>query len=154
MIVNYPPNKIDVSYSKYLFLAGPIQGTYDWQQKIINELKYKDIVITNPRRIRKDGSFDYDVQVEWETYYLNRANIIVFYLPLATENLEGRSYAQTTRFELGEWCAKSADKTIFVCIEEGFHGKRYIEKRILDNYKNVKLCNSYEDLIDEIKMEV
>jgi hypothetical protein len=154
MISVIAPNKIEVSSKKELFLAGPIQGAYDWQQKITADLKNYDVVIANPRRKVIDKSFDHDEQVEWETEYLNRADMIIFYLAAETEKIKGRSYAQTTRFELGEWCARSQNKKILVCIEDEFTGKRYIEKRIKEDYEDVVLCSSYKELIEYIKFYI
>lgn len=115
-----------------VFLAGPIQGTYDWQQKVIDSMKECKVIFNNPRRPVIDKTFVYDEQVAWETAHLNRSNIIVFYLANETHQLDNHSYAQTTRFELGERLAISSinGQHIILMIEDNFPGSRYYTTRI------------------------
>ena len=156
----YNPPKI-IKLDNLLFLAGAIQGAEDWQSKVINYLKNYDISIASPRRKYICDNFDYNKQVEWETYYLNVSNIILFWLPKEIEHIEGRSFAQTTRFELGEWLAKSLyipNKQIIVGIDSSFKGSRYIKKRIQNNYKNVPIFTKLKDccdfIINKLNLEV
>lgn len=145
------PPKIESISNKLLFLAGPIQGATDWQSVAINKLKNCDITIANPRKVYLDNDFDYEKQVLWESFYLNFADIIVFWLPVEYEKIEGRSYAQTTRFELAEWLTKQSlnhtNKKLIVGIENGFSGKRYIETRIKHDYKNVSFFDTFDEVI-------
>ncbi len=89
-----PPQRHDDK--KLVFLAGPIMGAENWQQRAIADLADLDIYIANPRREKSDN-FNYDRQVEWETFYLSRADVVMFWLPLEAQHVEGRSYAQTSR---------------------------------------------------------
>jgi len=145
-----------------IFLAGPIQGAQNWQEEIIekieNEFKDKtfnrNIVITSPRRLEKSENFVYNEQVDWETYYLNRASlkgIIVFWLP--TIDIEQkvdktRSYAQTTRFEIGEWFGKGFNEFV-VGIQPGFHGEKYIKYKFKQEY-NYDIETNIKKLINSI----
>lgn len=96
MDVIYPPEKKLEIDNKLIFLAGPIQGTIDWQAKIcytLNDYKNNNITIANPRRSYINDDFNYDEQVNWETYYLNKADIIIFWLANETTKIDGRQYA-------------------------------------------------------------
>jgi len=151
-----------------VFLAGPIQGAPEWQEefigKIQNELKdiklNKNIIICSPRRLEKSKNFNYDEQVEWESYYLNKASkqgMIIFWLPKEKEKIEGRTYAQTTRFEIGEWWAKGQnikDFKIVVGAQKKFDGQTYIIKKFSDTYPKFKLNTNIEDMIDEIVKKI
>ena len=65
-----------------IFLAGPIQGATEWHDEVINkiiiELKNfrtnKNIIICSPKRTKIDNNFNYDEQVDWESYYLEKAS--------------------------------------------------------------------------------
>jgi len=137
---------------KLLFLAGPIKGADNWQDKVIESLAGADIYIANPRR-EADPDFNYTEQVDWETKHLTLADVIMFWIPKETVHVEGRSYAQTTRFELAEWLAKTnynRDVTkIVLGIEDGFYGKRYIVERLKQT--NVKVYDSYEETLQKVK---
>ena len=120
----------------------------------------KNIVICSPRRGAMEDTFEYNEQVDWETYHLDLAanhGVLVFWLPIEEEVIEGRSYAQTSRFEIGEWFAKGQsilDFKIVVGIENGFSGARYITKKFEDTYSNIKVNNSFEDLIKDITEKI
>lgn len=148
-----------------VFFAGPIQGAPEWQEDFIKilEKEFKDvklkknIVIASPKRIEKfnKDEFSYDEQVNWESYYLDKASkqgIIVFWLPVEKEKVKGRSYAQTSRFEIGEWFAKGQNIKNFKIIvgyEKEFEGVRYISKKFKDSY-NIDLHTTKKDLIEDL----
>lgn len=148
-------------HKNVIFLAGPIQGAPDWQKDAIEILlEVPNLIIANPRRseLNKDD-FNYNQQVEWESKYLDIASTgqgILFWLANPIEQINGRSYAQTSRFELGEWYAKymlSDDVILHIGIEEGFHGERYIKKKFETTriwiYDNLyEMCN---DKVDSYK---
>lgn len=148
-----------------IFLAGPIQGAPDWQEEFIKKIEKelsnfksnKNVIITSPRRLeKKDDTFVYDEQVDWESYYLDKASkqgIIVFWLPKEKEKIDGRSYAQTTRFELGEWWSKGQnikDFKIVIGSQKEFDGMKYITKKFKDEYPDVKIHTNIEDMINDI----
>jgi hypothetical protein len=136
-----------------VFLAGPIQDAPDWQAEVIEKLEDRRIAIYNPRT-PDPWHGDYTGQVRWETDHLWAASVIMFWLanPIGTPR-EGRSYAQTSRFELGEWFSRSSKGGRFklvVGIEPGFPGGRYISTRLAE-VTGITTCSSLEDTVQEVK---
>jgi hypothetical protein len=121
-----------------VFLAGPIMGAPRWQDSAIEMLKAsnRDIIIASPRRAAdrwEDFSQDdYERQVDWESHHLRLActtGVICFWLAKEEKHVCDRAYAQTSRFELGEWFERCWDGPV-VGVEEGFSGGRYIRHRL------------------------
>ena len=145
-----------------IFLAGPIQGAYEWQDQavqIIHSLDSK-LNIANPRRkTRAKGEFTQDMyneQVDWETHYLRRAGehgVVMFWLakefeePLKVEGVPRRAYAQTSRFELAEWKVRHErdGSNLVVGVEEGFTGWRYIRRRLPQDCPEVCILPTLEE---------
>lgn len=141
---------------KMVFLAGPIQGAENWQLRAINDLADFDIYIANPRR-EKNDNFVYARQVDWETEHLRRADIVMFWLPPEAEHIEGRSYAQTSRFELGEWLGRTdfnrlPGKKVIVGAAPGFSGRRYFCQRAA--HSPLEVYDSYEETINTVRREL
>jgi hypothetical protein len=148
----------------YVFLAGPAQGCENWQEEVIEKVQEKlkniklkkNIILCTPRRLEKPKNFVYEEQVDWETYYLNKASLqgfIVFWFAKEKEKIEGRSFARTSRFEIGEWFAKGQlikDFEMVVGRENGFEGFEYIENRLNSLMKNFPINTTKEQLVDEI----
>ena len=72
----------DLKDKKLVFLAGPIMGAENWQARAAADLADLDVYVADPRR-EKSENFDYDSQVGWESFYLSRADVVMFWLPLA-----------------------------------------------------------------------
>ncbi len=143
----------DLKDKKLVFLAGPIMGAEKWQIRAAADLADLDVYVADPRQEKRDD-FDYDTQVNWESYYLARADVIMFWLPVAAKEVSGRSYAQTTRFELGEWLGRTdfnrrLRKTVVIGIEDGFAGKSYICKRCEKTACSV--FDTYEQTLAEVR---
>lgn len=143
----------DLKDKKLVFLAGPIMGAENWQARATADLADLDVYVADPRRERSEN-FDYDRQVGWESFYLSRADVVMFWLPLAAAEIKGRSYAQTTRFELGEWLGRTdfnrrPGKTVVIGIEEGFAGKSYLCKRCEGTPCTV--FDTYEQTLAEVR---
>lgn len=146
----YPP-QVEENDSAGIFLAGPIQGTSDWQTeaiKIISLLNDK-LAIFNPRRDYLDEEFVYEKQVDWETHYLREAGkngVILFWLAKEHAHNPERAYAQTSRFELAEWKMRYErdGAKLVVGIEEGFSGARYIKRRLSQDCPNLPICDSLQ----------
>lgn len=148
-----PTQYIELEIKKpIIFLAGPIQGTDDWQTKaykIINT-NNPEIIVASPRRDYLPGTFDYNEQVDWETFHLNRASAngaILFWLAAETIHNHERSYAQTTRFELAEWKERHLTRgtKLVIGIEGNFSGGKYIRKRFNEDCPDVPILNNLED---------
>lgn len=147
-VVLLPPKIVEVE-GRVLFLGGPIQNTWDWQTEAIDRIHTldSDIIIASPRRDYLDETFVYDDQVDWESYFLRRAaklGGIMFWLAKQTTANAGRSYAQTTRFELAEWKTHHQHyaTNLVVGIEEGFSGARYIKRRLSQDCPHVPILDS------------
>jgi len=154
----------DMNKSYVFFLAGPIQGAPQWQEELIKKIQKKheetkikcNFIIASPRRLEKSSDFNYFEQVTWESFYLKRASeygAIIFWLPLAKEQQKGRSYAQTTRFEIGEWWGKKQQNNkinIIVGGNKSFDGLRYVEHKFNEIDKDFKIKNKLDDIVDEI----
>jgi hypothetical protein len=120
-----------------VFLAGPIQGAPDWQPRATEMFaSAPEIHIANPKRVtRFEGEFgavQYAEQVDWETRWLQRAareGVILFWLAKEQDQSCERAYAQTTRFELGEWSIARGAR-VAIGIEPGFTGEKYIRHRL------------------------
>lgn len=135
-----------------VFLAGPIQGSPNWQHSVenlfVNGQQNSNVIFLSPRRLSYDN-FNYEEQVLWEKKYMALADVILFWIPEAVENTEGRSYAQTTRTEFGEYLARGK-KIIFGAYKE-FPGIRYFESKLKQYYgDNYKIHSSLEDCLKEL----
>jgi hypothetical protein len=147
-IIILPPDYQDFS-GKLVFLAGPIQGAPDWQAEAIQLIQNlaPEVNIASPRKVYLDKTFEYAAQVDWETYHLRKAaqtGAIMFWLANEAQHFPERAYAQTSRFELGEWKAKceQTGAKLIVGIEEGFSNARYIRHRLAQDCPQVPLCQT------------
>jgi len=151
LITPVSPDK-DYSDKKIVFLAGPIMGAPDWQSQAIKDLADLDVYVANPRR-ENVVNFNLDLQVDWESKFLALADVIMFWIPPKASDVVGRDYAQTTRFELSEWAAKTNynrhHKKIVIGIDDAFYGKSYIVKRL--NAENMSIYDNYADTINNVK---
>ncbi|HEU5004505.1 MAG TPA: hypothetical protein VFT49_00250 [Candidatus Saccharimonadales bacterium] len=151
-LVLQPPEIIKVE-GLLIFLAGPIQGASNWQPVAAGKIHGIDpsIAVASPRRDYPEGTFVYEKQVDWETYYLRRAGrlgVVSFWLAAQAEETPGRAYAQTTRFELAEWKMKHEHEgaKITIGIEEGFGNARYIRRRFEQDCPEVKIADTLEEM--------
>jgi hypothetical protein len=104
--------------------------------------------------------------VDWETKHLNLAaygrprGVILFWLALADPDEAqppGRAYAQTSRFELGEWVGRSKGWTLpyFVLgIEPGFSNERYIRRRLGQMWATVPIPSTLEQTVALAKLHL
>lgn len=139
----------------FIFLAGPIKSVNNWQDEAIglfDKLLVLDAVIATPRSKILPLN-DFNNQIDWETKYLNLAGktgVILFWLANEQTHFCERAFAQTTRFELGEWLAKSKTNgaSIVVGIDTNFSGAGYLSHRIRENYSHVPLVHTLKDAIN------
>lgn len=151
-ILLQPPEIVDTE-GPVIFLAGPIQGGPDWQTDaaaIIHEID-PSIAVASPRKEYPEGTFVYERQVDWETHYLReagRSGVVAFWLAAQIQETPGRSYAQTTRFELAEWKMRHQyeQAKLTIGIDEGFGNARYIRRRFAQDAPNVKIVDSLEEM--------
>ena len=133
----YRPNEVFHTTEPGIFLAGPIQGAPNWQQEsetMLDRVSLKrglDFNIYNPRADNFDPK-DEAAQKHWEKTYLKRARdsgAILFWLAAQDFSIEdypeGRSYAQTTRIELGRafgWRDYNPRTRIVLGIDPNYEG--------------------------------
>lgn len=153
-VIVSPPDYTTRCEGPVIFLAGPIQGAPDWQSKAIARINNRANVANPRRQFCPDSSFE--EQVEWESHWLRRAGkngVILFWLANQTTEHPERVYAQTSRFELGEWLVRKqlggeyASK-IVVGIDSNFQGAKYIQYRITKNYSNVDIFTTLEATVE------
>jgi hypothetical protein len=96
-----------------IFLAGPIRGAPNWQDKAAKMLLSKDprLTIFSPRRgvrpeiepfILKGDENYFERQRICERYYLKIAKVRLFWLPGEIEHNCSKSYGAMTRLEFGQ----------------------------------------------------
>lgn len=99
----YAEEKINTEDFK-VFLAGPTprdRHTRSWRPSMIsalNEAGFKGSVYI-PEKREKIEEFSYIEQVEWEEWALERADLIIFWVPRELSKMP----AFTTNIEFGEW---------------------------------------------------
>jgi calcineurin-like phosphoesterase family protein len=154
----YNPSLSNNSY--VIFLMGPIQGATEWHESLIGKLEKefenseKNIIVASPKRLEKTKDFKYAEQVDWESYYLEEAaknGIIFCWLANEKEKIEGRTYAQTSRFEIGEWWVKSNGSNIIIGADSKFDGIKYIDYKFKQNHPDFKLYDNLDDMIKKLK---
>ena len=157
--VYYPPEHSGISGDvPLIFLAGPIQGAPHWQERAIEFFRGRDasLAIACPRT---PGEWHrrYNEQVDWELWHLNRAaeyGVIMFWLANrdpSEHHPTGRCYAQTSRFELGEWVGRllnREDRRLVIGIEEGFSNERYIRRRCMHAFPGMTIYDTLEGTCD------
>jgi len=131
-----PKTYVEQINKPVIFLAGPIKGASNWQDKAILYLisKDPDVILVSPRRgirdeiapyIIKGNETHFQRQRMWERYYLECASkkgAIMFWFPGEIEHDCNKSYGAMTRFESGMilgWY--KYDKSIEFCL--GSDGK-------------------------------
>jgi hypothetical protein len=161
-----PPDWVNLRLEyPIVFLAGPIQGAPDWQQEAADTIESWDawgMSVANPRSPEPFHG-DYTQQVEWELHYLYLASLygkVVVWLKCQDPSLNhdpDRAYAQTSRFELGEWVGRSMEKgkRMFILgIEPGFSGERYIRKRLTMWYPDIVIPSTLQGTLDLLKEDL
>lgn len=128
-----------------VFLAGPIQGAPEWQHSIE---EIKNVIFYSPRR-KNYNNFNYEEQINWERDYMNYSDVILFWIPEEEEHVEGRSYAQTTRTEFGEYLALGK-KIIFGCYKD-FPGKKYFASKLKEYKLDTEVHSSLNECLVELK---
>jgi len=139
-----------------IFLGGPIQNARPWQEEAIEIIQLLDpgIHIASPRRRGVErGEFTdsmYYEQVDWETEHLMRAGqhgVVMFWLECEETHSCGRSFAQTTRFELGVWSERARLSAVKLVVGVGpnFSGTRYIRYHLYKHCSHVPVRTTLED---------
>lgn len=106
-----PPHRLEAPHSPVVFLAGPVQGTHDWQREAAEQLfKHQpNLAVVSPRGpeslYRSPSSWLADgEQTPWEKYHLRLARdtgCLAMWLAAQDNATPGRAFAQTSRIEFG-----------------------------------------------------
>jgi hypothetical protein len=147
-----------------MFLAGPIQGSPDWQTPtaLLIGRHFEGTHVATPRR-QTDVGFDYNEQVAWEKAHLRRSRelgVIMFWFAAQDHTLSyeaGRAYAQTSRIELGRAIGWHDTNPFPLVIgfdpaysANGGGNERYI--RTLAEEANLRVHDDLDDVIDEVML--
>ncbi|MGI6103137.1 MAG: hypothetical protein ACOYBJ_00725 [Patescibacteria group bacterium] len=151
-----PLERAEDSQEPWVFLAGPIQGAADWQAQAIELLHAIDPVlnIANPRSAEPFHG-NWRAQVHWESYYLRLAALtgcILFWGAEEQKHTCNRAYAQTTRFELGEWFAlhQFLHCQVVIGCHTRFTGMRYLcERYFFTPTESVRVHHNLEAVCTE-----
>lgn len=151
------PNKLPelTSSSITIFLGGSIEmdKAEKWQDRLCKEFSDdSDLVFLNPRRDDWDSSWEqipeygtkFYEQVTWELENQDDADIIVYYFDPNTKS-------PITLLELGSYGSTYTNKVI-TCCPDGFWRKGNVV--MFCNYHGVKLCSTFEDLVNTLKAEI
>ena len=125
-----------------IFLAGPtlrnnIRDFTPWREdtiKLFSEKKFKGTLF-----IPEPFQGDYEIQIRWEEYYLEKCNCIMFWVPRNMQTLPGL----TTNIEFGEWM--KSNKVVLGFPKEAEH-IRYLEYKA--KKYNIPMSNSLEGTVD------
>jgi hypothetical protein len=151
----YDPTSQDIKSenSVKLFLAGGIDNTPNWQNKLIQLLKIRYtksdciLVVFNPRRETEFSREDYEAhsqQVKWEFDNLRNADIISFWFPKGAP-------CTTSLFELGYWL--NSDKVV-LGIEPGHYKERSLKTQAALLDKDISISNTLDKLVNNIDKKI
>ena len=151
MKVIKPPAKLEASEYPIIFLGGSIEmgKAEDWQALLSNDLQSHECTIWNPRRDDWDATWKQDPtpgtnffeQVSWELEAQEQADILVYYF-------DPETMAPITLLELGIF----KDKNVVVCCPDGYYRKGNVV--IVCERYDIKLVDTYEELVDHIKSKL
>lgn len=165
--VYYPPEPTDIaSTTPVIFTAGPIQGAPRWQESAIDKFQWafydSDVAVACPRT-PGEWHYRYNEQVDWELEHLQRAagfGVVMFWLANrdpSEHHPPGRCYAQTSRFELGEWVGRflsGEGRSLVIGIEDGFPNERYIRRRCMHAFPKMMIHGTLESTCDAVVAQV
>lgn len=155
-----PPKKELTRGLPIIFLAGPIQGTWNWHRGAVETLRsagYRGWIASPRSTTLEDTAVlaDREEQIDWEHHHIRKAllkGVIMFWLAKEREHDPERSYAQTSRFEIG-WVfghrMHDERAKIVVGIEDGFSGARYIRRTFGKYAPDVPIFGTLDDACKE-----
>lgn len=112
--VAYAQQKLPELCRKTIFLAGPTprdKSTPSWRPEAIEFIKntgYKGWVFAPEMENGWSSDFEYDDQIEWEHSGLQKASVIVFWIPRELKSMP----AFTTNIEWGYWVSRKPEKIV------------------------------------------
>jgi len=149
MQVVYAREEFPTTVTKSVMLCGPSprdKDTESWRKEaiqILENFKFDGVVFyPEPKDIHFEDYKDKDIwtaQVEWETEALNRADVILFWVPRDMKTLPGL----TTNIEWGIWA--DSGKCV-LGYPESCHGMRYLQW--MAENKKIPASNTLFDTIE------
>lgn len=101
--MNYIEAPIEYSgVGPYVFLAGGISDTENWQAEFLRQIEGHNVSVLNPRRASflMGDAEEGRRQIDWEWRYLERADLVAFWFPPQT-------LCPIALFELGACCSSN-----------------------------------------------
>lgn len=145
MNIIYAQQNMDIN-GRSVFLAGPtprsksLKGWREEAIKFFKKHKFEGTLIIPETEDSFSSEFAYSTQIDWEQEYLEKADIILFWVDRSFPNMP----AFTTNIEYGYWLAKKPSK-IMLGIPEGAPKVEYI--KYTANKNNIEIENNLETLI-------
>jgi len=145
MKVIYASEKL--TSSKFsIFLAGPTPrkaSVKSWRPEFIKALEKKGFKSTAyaPENRVKGSPYDFETQISWEVKGLNKADLVVFWIPRNLETMP----AFTTNIEFGEFMHSNK---LVVGFPLDAPNNRYIGKRC--QMHKVPLFHSIDEMVEYI----
>ena len=142
-----PPEYVEID-RPVIFLAGPVSGAPSWhraaEEYVASTAFAGEVIVANPNTDMGSAEMTHAERTDWESGHLNLAGeqgAVMFWLPNQAESLkEGKDYAQTSRFEIGEWMVRASQgASVVLGIEEGFKDASYIRRRFSQNCPEVTI---------------
>lgn len=132
-----------------IFLAGPTPrdiSVKSWRPEFIDALRAKGFrsSVFAPENRVLGSPYDFDTQIPWEVEGLNKANLVVFWIPRKLDTMP----AFTTNIEFGEFMHS---KKIAVGFPPNTVNTRYIEKRC--EMHEIPLFSTIDSLVSYICKE-
>ncbi len=152
MRIVYAQEKLDnLKFS--VFLAGPTprsENVNSWRPEMLDKIekKFGDLITCLVPEMRNGWTddFEYNDQIDWESAALEKADIIIFWIPRNMKDMP----ALTTNIEFGYWLAKDSYK-IIVGFPKNSERMRYIQ-RLLEVHA-VPAHSTMDEVIDSINVK-
>lgn len=127
----------------YVFLAGGISDTANWQAEFLRRIEEHNVTVLNPRRMvfPMGDVGELRRQVEWEWRYLQNASLVAFWFPPPT-------LCPIALFELGACCA--ANVPLVVGADLAYARRFDVETQLQLRRPDVSLCDSIEEVVAQV----
>lgn len=149
MQILHPPDIVPVETWPMIYLAGPVNGTTNWQYDAIDIIgKFNaSVSIANPRCSMFHG--DFDKEFIWEDFYMDAAahnGAVMFWFPRETYHRCDRTYAANARFQLGTMAmlTRFANVRVVVGFATGFTGAAAYSRMLRNRYPAVPICRTLQ----------
>lgn len=150
-IILDPLKKIEEKIGPVVFLAGPMTDAPRWHKTVLplaGQLGIDGVTFLSPMKVTRGFASHGTAQMNWETWGLAIADVILFWLPNPATDNAARVYAQTTRVELGEQLALGSK--VILGIDTDISGRDYLAYKARQ-YGITTVHNSLEGCLLELQ---